>query len=69
MKDLNLEQENIKVTGSAIQVRMTTEDPAKGYNQIQVELKLLEAVKAWVFVLIQHLLLQALSFHNIMILF
>lgn len=32
LKDLNLNQENIKVTGSAIQVRMTTEDPAKNFQ-------------------------------------
>jgi pyruvate carboxylase len=32
LKDLNLKQENIKVTGSAIQVRMTTEDPAKNFQ-------------------------------------
>ena len=32
LKELNLNQENIKVTGSAIQVRMTTEDPAKNFQ-------------------------------------
>lgn len=32
LKDLNLKQENIKASGSAIQVRMTTEDPAKNFQ-------------------------------------
>ena len=32
LKELNLEQENIKVNGSAIQCRMTTEDPAKNFQ-------------------------------------
>ncbi|KAJ6218028.1 hypothetical protein RDWZM_009185 [Blomia tropicalis] len=32
LKDLNLTQENIKVDGTAIQCRVTTEDPAKGFQ-------------------------------------
>ena len=32
LKDLKLKQENIKVTGSAIQIRMTTEDPSKNFQ-------------------------------------
>ena len=32
LNDLNLKQENIKIYGSAIQCRMTTEDPAKNFQ-------------------------------------
>ncbi|RNA12573.1 pyruvate mitochondrial-like [Brachionus plicatilis] len=32
LKDLNLEQKDIKVHGSALQCRMTTEDPAKNFQ-------------------------------------
>lgn len=32
LNDLNLKQENIKINGSAIQCRMTTEDPAKNFQ-------------------------------------
>ena len=32
MSDLGLVQENIKVTGSAIQARVTTEDPANNFT-------------------------------------
>ena len=32
LKDLGLTQENIKMNGSAIQCRMTTEDPAKNFQ-------------------------------------
>jgi pyruvate carboxylase len=32
LNDLNLKQENVKIYGSAIQCRMTTEDPAKNFQ-------------------------------------
>ena len=32
LEELGLQQENIKVTGSAIQARITTEDPARDFT-------------------------------------
>ncbi len=49
LKELNLTQEEVKLNGSAIQCRMTTEDPAKNFQPDNGRIEVYRSGEGWTF--------------------